>query len=453
MNSRIAEQIADAVLYEGYVLYPYRASAAKNRFRWQVGIVTPRDYAEASGSDPWFMQTECLAEVEAGATLSVRVRGLHVQERTVEQAGGGGASWQAVETLTIDDQQLIAWDEAVLSEFVRDGVPLDDAPQTWSRPWVLDAACHREQVHDRTGAVAARVVRRRRPVIGAVRIETRPHGPFLKIRIRVENLTPCESTTLVGRDLAVRHSLAGTHTILAITNGAFVSLLDPPAAAVAAAASCSNVNTFPVLAGPPGSRSVMLSSPIILYDYPAVAPESPGDFCDATEIDEMLMLRVQTLTDEEKREARATDRRAAQIIDRSEAASNDARAQLHGAVRHFGDAPIDSWLAGRSSPGEGTSEGWQQFLNPPDDAPPEESSLVVGNVRLQRGSRVRLEPTRSADSMDICLRGRIATVTAVYRTLEDKPYVAVSLDDDPFGAGGARYRRSLFFHPDELVPQ
>lgn len=453
MNTRIAEQIADAVLYEGYVLYPYRASAAKNRFRWQVGIVTPRDYAEACGSDPWFMQTECLAEIEPGAALAVRVRALHVQERTVEQAVGGGSTWHAVETLTVDDQQLIAWDEAVLSEFVRDGVPLDDAPQTWSGPWLLDAACERELVHDRSGALAARVVRRRRPVTSAVRIETEPHGPFLKVRVRVENLTPCESTTLAGRDLAVRHALAGTHTMLAITNGAFVSLLDPPPAAMAAAASCRNVNTFPVLAGPPGSRSVVLSSPIILYDYPVIAPESPGDFCDATEIDEMLMLRVQTLTDDEKREARATDSRAARIIDRGDAASAGAMAQLHGAIRHLADAPLDGWLAGRSSSGGAMSEGWQEFLNPANDAPPEEASLVIGTVRLQRGSRVRLEPTRSADSMDICLRGRMATVTAVYRTLEDRPYVAVSLDDDPVGAETARYRRALFFHPDELVPQ
>jgi hypothetical protein len=54
--------------------------------------------------------------------------------------------------------------------------------------------------------------------------------------------------------------------------------------------------------------------------------------------------------------------------------------------------------------------------------------------------------------MDICLDGRMATVTAVHRTLENAPYVSVVLDDDPFGAAGARYRRALFFHPDEIVP-
>jgi hypothetical protein len=471
VSARIAEQIADAVLYEGYVLYPYRASAAKNRVRWQVGLVTPRAYAEATGSDPWFMQTECLAEIDRAATLTVRARCLHVQERTIEEALGAEAhcakvaagdetEWRTVHSLLVDDRQLITWDEAVASELIRGPLPLDGTPQKWCFSWKLDPACDRETVHDRSGRLAARVTRRRSSVLSAVRIETEPCGRMLKIRVRVENLTPCRTTTLGARDAAVRQSLAGTHSVLAVENGTFLSLLDPPRAAAALAASCINTNTFPVLVGPPGSRSVMLSSPIILYDHPAVAPESSGDFCDATEIDEMLMLRVKTLTEDEKREARATDNRAAQIIDRCEAASADTMGHLHGAVRHYADAPSGgSWLATRSSKGDEdslrggrTSEDWESFLNPPDHAPPHASVLEIGGARICRGARVRLEPAHRADSMDICLRGRTGTVMCVYRTLEDKPYVAVALDDDPFGAIGERYRRSLFFHPDEIVP-
>ena len=77
----------------------------------------------------------------------------------------------------------------------------------------------------------------------------------------------------------------------------------------------------------------MLSSPIILYDFPAVAPESAGDFCDSTEIDEILALRVMTLTDEEKAEARGTDARAAAIIDRCDDMPDEIWSRLHGAVR------------------------------------------------------------------------------------------------------------------------
>jgi hydrogenase maturation protease len=64
-----------------------------------------------------------------------------------------------------------------------------------------------------------------------------------------------------------------------------------------------------VLVGKEGTADSILSSPIILYDYPKVAPESPGDLFDATEIDEILTLRILALTDEEKREMAAIDSR------------------------------------------------------------------------------------------------------------------------------------------------
>jgi hypothetical protein len=431
VSARAAEQIADAVLYEGYVLYPYRASAAKNRLRWQVGLVVPRDYADATGADPCVVQTECLLETGAGAALTVRVRCLHVQERQVERWTGPDAGrWERVESVTAGERQLITWEEAVAREFVRESLPVGRSSEHWTFAWALEGGDSMEMVRDDAGALLARIVRSTAAVTNTVGVHLEPCGAFTKVRVRVENVTPCAARSLAERGAAVRQSLAGTHAILSIDGGAFVSLLEPPPAAEAAAAACRNLHTWPVLVGARGSRDVMLSSPIILYDYPAVAPESPGDFCDATEIDEMLMLRVQTLTAEEKREARATDDRAARIIDRADSASGETMGRLHGAIR----------------------ESWETFLNPPDAAAPEESWLAIGTVRIGNGSRVRLKPSHRSDSMDICLDGRTATVTAVHRTLEDLPYVTVVLDDDPFGAAGARYRRGLFFHPDEIVP-
>lgn len=429
MSAHVAEQIADAVLYEGYVLYPYRASSPKNRARWQIGLVTPRAFAETVGSDPWFTHTECLAEINPGAALHVRVRGLHIQQRAIEAPLAGPTPWHGADGLVVDGRPLVPWDEAVATEFTIERLILSGAAPESCWTWRLESTDTSEIVHDSAGAPAARIVRRRQPVLAIVRVATEPCGPLLKIRIRVENVTPCAAVTLDQRDQAVRQSLAGTHAILTIEDGAFVSLLDPPAAMSALAATCVNTNTFPVLTGHAGSRGVMLSSPIILYDYPALAPESPGEFCDGTEIDELLTLRVRTLTDEEKREARATDVRAAQIVDRCDAASPETMAQLHGAVRAF-----------------------ESFLNPRDAPPPEGASVDIGGTRIGRGSPVRLQPARVTDSLDICLSGRTGVVSAVYRTLEDEPYVAVTLDDDPFGAEGTKYRRALFFHPDEIVP-
>ena len=108
------------------------------------------------------------------------------------------------------------------------------------------------------------------------------------------------------------------------------------------------MHTFPVLAGDSSTRSVMLSSPILMdCDYPKVSPESPGDLFDATEIDEILSLRTLTLTDEEKREARATDPRAAAIIDRVDTIPQDAFERLHGVIRSLRPVPTDGAGAGQ----------------------------------------------------------------------------------------------------------
>ena len=115
--------------------------------------------------------------------------------------------------------------------------------------------------------------------------------------------------------------------------GAWLSLADPPADAVEAAARCRNVGLWPVLVGEPGASDTVLASPIILEDHPQVAPESSGDLFDATEIDEILSLRILALTDEEKAEMRAADARARALLDRTEALTGDDLMRMHGTIR------------------------------------------------------------------------------------------------------------------------
>ncbi len=154
-----------------------------------------------------------------------------------------------------------------------------------------------------------------------------------KLRIEVQNTTPLPSGAEAMREEALPFSLVSAHLVLGITNGEFVSLLDPADAYRASAAACSNTGVFPVLAGEEPDRSMMLCSPIILYDYPKVAPESAGDFFDGTEMDEMLTLRVLTLTDAEKEEMRSGDPRARRILERTESLTDDAMLKAHGVIR------------------------------------------------------------------------------------------------------------------------
>jgi hydrogenase maturation protease len=137
----------------------------------------------------------------------------------------------------------------------------------------------------------------------------------------------------VSRDQALARSLVSAHTILEVRGGEFVSLVDPPEAYRSYAGACQNLGTWPVLVGEQGERDTMLSSPIILYDYPLIAPESPGDLFDGAEIDEILSLRILTMTEEEKREMRQSDDRARHILERTETLPEGHFAKLHGVLR------------------------------------------------------------------------------------------------------------------------
>jgi hydrogenase maturation protease len=156
---------------------------------------------------------------------------------------------------------------------------------------------------------------------------------LFKVAVRILNLTPLDNAKSRSRDDALMRSLVSTHTILAVRDGEFVSLLEPPEAFREMAAACRNVGTWPVMAGEEGERDCMLSSPIILYDYPQIAPESAGDLFDGTEIDEILTLRIMTLTDAEKREMRGVDERARRILERTETLPLEQMMKLHGAMR------------------------------------------------------------------------------------------------------------------------
>ncbi|WP_055491128.1 hypothetical protein [Streptomyces sp. TP-A0356] len=331
--------VADAVLYEGYLLYPYRKSSPKNRVRWQFGILAPRAWAEANGPvapgvsgsvESWQQQTECLLRADAEAVVRVRVRYLQMQDRSVERRDPQGRC-TPVDSLEAAGVRHLAFDEAVPreSDVV---VPL---AQLLAEDREFDCgAPGGEDTEDLPGGVG-RLVRRRRPVEARTTLRAeRLAGPgsLYRLRVRTEN-TGRSTRAGAPRDEALRHALISAHTFIGGEGLSFLSSVDPPDEVAAQVRDCRNLHTFPVLAGPEGSDTLVLSSPIILPDHPQVAPESPGDLHDAAEIDEILTLRTLLLTDDEKREARATDSRAARILDRVETMPPEVFARLHGAIR------------------------------------------------------------------------------------------------------------------------
>ncbi len=433
-----AQRVADAVLWEGYVLYPYRASAAKNQVRWQYGVLTPKAYSEADGYERSAMQTECVLEFGLEARVDVKLRYLQVQTRTVEEVVADG--FKPVAELEVDGTLWASWDEAV--EHVLDITGFDLArPGAREVPITLTGGRDVEAL-----GTAGRVVRERCSVEAVVRIESEHSpGPYplTMLRVTVENLTDWSETD-VPRDEAMRRSLVAVHTLLHSDDARFISLLEPPEFARAAVEACTNDGTFPVLIGDPDDPTTMLSSPIILYDHPAVAAESPGDMCDATEIDEILALRILTLTDDEKRLARSTDPRAAAIVDRIEGFSPEVFASLHGEMRSMGPPAAT----------QDVLPWWEPAVDA--EVNPWEDSIQIAGVTVAKGSKVRLQPGaavgRRTDAQDLFLVGRTATVEGVFFDVDGEQHVAVTLDDDLAADLHQEKGRFLYFHPDEVEP-
>jgi hypothetical protein len=371
MSERLVDRLARALLYEGYVLYPYRPSV-KNQRRWTFGVIYP-----PGGEEPSTMRTECLITGGGNATLHVAVRFLHLVERT-----GAGEPWQEAVERNIDLGEIAV-----------------------SR--LLEATLTRTISFPPRHEESDGVVRDQEGIEGSVDVRATELGDGLaQISVTIQNQTP------LGSGDPLRLSLVSTHTILRVDGGGFVSLTDPPARWQRQAAACHNLGAWPVLVGEDGQTDTLLSSPIILPDYPEVAPQSPGDLFDATEIDEILTLRILTLTDEEKRAAAATDDRVRQLLDRTESLARDQLMGLHGTMR--GLRPV---------------------------AP-----------RPRVGDRVRIRPRKRADAMDIALSGRMALVVSIERDFENNTHFAVTIDDDPgkdLGQTGMPGHR-FFFSPDEV---
>jgi hydrogenase maturation protease len=355
MNLDRVKKIADAVLYEGYILYPYRSSSVKNRQRWNFGALCPPAYSQAQGgTESCQMQTECLVSGDERATLDVKVRFLHLLTREVavpiadydeSQVQISDPQFRVVPSLEVGGQIYQTWQEAGEREVNLPEVNLAQLAGGERREAFTFASKREiEPLREPGGEIAGAFVRRQQSVEGAIEVAAERAGKELfKLTVRILNLTPFEDAALKSRDEALMRSLVSTHTILSVLDGGseFVSLLEPPEALQEIAASCRNTGTWPVLVGEEGERDCMLSSPIILYDYPQIAPESAGDLFDGTEIDEILTLRIMTLTDAEKREMRGVDERARQILERTETMPAEELMKLHGAMRAVGSREED----------------------------------------------------------------------------------------------------------------
>jgi hypothetical protein len=265
VSADAVRRIADAVLYEGYLLWPYRRSALKNQRRWTFGGVYPEAHSRAHPDDACRMRTQVLLEGDPD-DVEVTVRFLHV----VRRADG--------------------WEEAAEREAGPGPIAIA-AGEGWE-------------------ALTGRVD------VGA---EPLPDGRH-RVTVEISNHTRWDGGP---RQDVLARTFCSTHAVLHTPTGAFVSAYD-------AGELCESVGAWPVLVGEPGSRDTVLSAGIILEDHPRIAPESPGDLFDGGEIDGLLALNILALTDAEKAEMRDTDPRAREILERTEALTEEQLLRLSG---------------------------------------------------------------------------------------------------------------------------
>ena len=446
MNRSLVDKLVQAVLYEGYILYPYRPSV-KNHQRWTFGGLFPQAWADSySTGDNSSMQAECILLDGVDSKLGVEVRFLHLVDRQVAELAdpirawpaSGEPSMRAVSSLAVDDKTHRPWQEA-MERVV--------APPTATIERLLDCPARHEfsfsanrivePIANLGGLIVGAFVREQRQVTVAVDLSAaRLDDRVVRISARVSNVTPIDDSPSLNRDAALVQSLVSTNIVLDAVGGKFASMTDPPAIAEKHVAACKNSGAWPVLVGEPGVDSTMLAAPIILYDYPKIAPESPGDLFDGTEIDEILTLRVLTLTEDEKRDVASVDSRAREMLQRTESLAREQLMSLHGTMR-----TIEPFPQGDIFP------AWDLSADRP-----KLPSIRAGGKDLHPGDRVRLRPRGGADAFDLVLNGKIATIAAIEQDYEDRIHLAVTVEDDPgadLGAAGKPGHR-FFFKLEEI---
>lgn len=428
--------VADAVLYEGYLLYPYRATSAKNQSRWQFGVLGPQDAEQRGIGENGTLSADVLVRPGDSTTVTAVVRFLQLQHRAAEREAGGG-SFEPADELVAGDRSWLTWDEAVEQELPFGPFPLADLDNPLQVPFTVPAGTEVESVD------GGRLVRTRCELHAEMTLSAEADDGLVRLSVAVRNVAP----PAVDRDAAIARSLIGTHVLTEVQGGEFVSLLEPSAEAAAAVTRCRRHRCFPVLAGPQGACDLMLISPIILYDHPQIAEQSDGALYDSCEIDEILTLRIMTMTDDEKAQARATDPLAARIIDRCDTMSPEALLNLHGVLRDPHATVAVSGLVPEIPDGV---DWWDPMadnaVNPGTDA------VLVNGARVSRGSRVRLRPSRRADVQDLFYAGKVARVTSVHETVDGATHVGVVIEDDPAADLHEWYGRYLYFAPEEVEP-
>lgn len=243
-----AERIADGILFEDELHSMPAWRKKRTRAHCQFGVLMPKDHVElVADADHSWAQTDCLVEGK-DPRVTVRVRFLQIERQSMKG--------------------YPRWDEALERSF-----DLDFSLEPGVAVVPFDIAGTRDAQGNYT--------RQREHLEAELTVRVEPVEQLSRVQVRIENVTTC-AWSGARRGEVFPFAMVGLHLLLRAEDGEFLSLLEPPEWAQGAVTVCRNVRTWPVLVGEEGERHMMLSSPIILHDYPQVLSRAVGDLSPIT---------------------------------------------------------------------------------------------------------------------------------------------------------------------------
>lgn len=317
----LLENITHTLLYEGYALFPYHRSAVKNQKPVPFGVVFPQHYNSYNEHAHSGIRAQCIVTGSEDPLVNISVRFLHLKktellERLVQ--GNGIHDFTPVTDLDVNGKSYQAGWQTIERTISTGDLPVSQFLKSGKVFFIeFDKMYDSKSIYYEGGEVAAKQINSVSEIRGAVSIEAAQieniHNAF-RIAIHITNTTPVEHAESVTRDDILSQSFLSTHTILQTKNGEFISQQNPPEKWRAAMEENKNINTWPILIDE--NNTTLLASPIILYDYPRINPQSSGDLFDSTEIEEALLLHVGVLSDDEKKRIARSDEKLQTMLNK-----------------------------------------------------------------------------------------------------------------------------------------
>ena len=277
----ILENLTRTLLYEGYSLFPYHRNAIKNQKPIPFGVVYPNDYCSYNEHAHAEMITDCIVSGDKNLRINVNVRFLHlikteILRKRITHAEEDG--FIPVYELNLNEKSHQSGWQTIERKISSGDIPVAYlADKRILLPFSFAENFESENIYDESGKIAGKKIARLSAIEGSVVIKAIPLESIenvYRMVVFINNYTPVMNAANVSRDEIFRQSFLSTNTVLNALNGEFISLQNPGDKWKSLIAECENKDTWPILIEE--SNTTLLSSPIIVYDYPKINPKSKG---------------------------------------------------------------------------------------------------------------------------------------------------------------------------------